>query len=113
MTQEHPITPSQELVDKWVAMLEYCEDIDVFSDIARWGAAMELDACCEWVSQFNYDDYSYGDRLRDARRSPKPPSLKQQALGVLDSLSDDCLHESFECFEKVAIIRRALESLPD
>ena len=46
-----------------------------------------------------------GDTLRRARR-PKPPSLKEQALAVLDDCSDrlDGAHEN--------IIRLALEALP-
>jgi hypothetical protein len=85
MTQEHPITPSQKLVDKWVAMLEYCEDIDVFTDIARWGADTELEACCEWL---NYEDRGFwGCKLRTARRPTSPPSLKEEALGALYAIA--------------------------
>ena len=54
MTNQHPITPPSELVDKWVAMLEYCEDIDVFTDVASWGydqAVKELETFLEnWSS---------------------------------------------------------------
>ena len=47
-----------------------------------------------------------GEVLKEAMR-PKPPSLKEQALTLLDDASDrlDAVHEN--------IIRRALEALPD
>lgn len=78
MTQEHPITPPPELVQEWIKDADHNKPMfaQVAVTAARWGADQELEACCEWVSQFDYDDYSYGDRLQAARRSPKPPSLK-------------------------------------
>ena len=97
--QSFLITPPPELVDKWVAMLEYCEDIDVFSDIARWGADQELGACVEWIAK---QDWTWtSGQLRAARR-PKPPSLKEQALAWCNDYIDPD-----------GIIRRALEALPD
>ena len=75
------------------------------------GADQELEACCEWVSQFNYDDYSYQERLRAARRSTKPPSLKAQALALIDECTDP--HGDYLDNNALAIIRRAIESLPD
>ena len=104
-TDNHPITPSQELVDKWVAMLEYCEDIDVFTDVARWGADCELDACSEWLK-----GHKIGDDLRRHRR-PKPPSLKEQALAELELLRGDANAHGLG-FDAPAI-RRALEALPE
>ena len=78
MTQEHPITPPPELVEQWIKDANHNEPM--FAQVAimgaRWGADQELEACCEWVSQFNYDDYSYQERLRAARRRPQPTSLK-------------------------------------
>jgi hypothetical protein len=82
---------------------------------ARWGANQELDACCEWVSQFNYDDYSYQERLRAARRCSKPPSLKEQALEALEAAdgADHPVVATVLTADQHALIRRALESLPD
>ena len=112
MTQEHPIIPPLELVQQWCH-----EDGDeiktsprwyqiVAAKAARWAADLELDACCEWVSQFDYGDCSYRERLRAARR-PKPPSLKEQALAVLDS------NKTRFAVADEDTIRRALESLPE
>jgi hypothetical protein len=117
MTQEHPITPSTELVKQWLGTYFSTTITGEVSDIeltlatqaARWAADQELEACCEWLS---VPCPSYGRELRNARRS-KPPSLKEQALDALENLNGDCLLEGFECPEKVATIRRALESLPD
>ena len=107
MTQKHPIIPPPELVREWQMKIEYCSKrVDREAAVAKifqLGADMELDACCEWLS---VPCPSYGRELRNARR-PKPPSLKEQALAVLDDASDrlDAAHEN--------TIRRALEQLPD
>ena len=107
MTQEHPITPPPELVREWQIKIEYCskraDREATVAKIFQLGADMELDACCEWLS---VPCPSYGRELRNARR-PKPPSLRAQALALLDDASDrlDAAHEN--------TIRRALESLPD
>jgi hypothetical protein len=45
--------------------------------------------------------------LRAARR-PKPPSLKEEALGALHGI-----HDQGPTPEQVVIIRRALEALPN
>ena len=121
MLQQHPITPSIELVKQWSDRWHSAKDNDfdvvlfVAIEAARWGADQELEACCEWVSQFNYDDYSYQERLRAARRLPKPPNLKEQALQAAQRFyangHEDCNDE--EVKDDFDIIRRALESLPD
>ena len=108
MTQEHPITPPQQLIDKWIAMLEYCDDIDVFTDVARWRADQELDGCCEWLDRNNQWARVDIDELRDGRR-PKPQSLKEQALLAVDTaVADGRLSPDVS-----NVVRRALESLPD
>ena len=109
--QQHPITPPPELIEDWIEIAKPLSqrppDPNVFATLAaRWGSDQELEACCEWVSQFNYDHYSYQERLRAARRRPKPPSLKEQALSELSSLED-----MGTC--NADIIRRALEQLDD
>lgn len=101
MPDQHPITPPPELVKKWVAMLEYCEDIDVFTDVVRWGADQELEACCEWLDRNNQWARCDIDELHDGRR-PKPQSLKEQALAWCNDYIDPD-----------GVIRRALEALPD
>ena len=68
------------------------------------GADQELEACCEWlVRSYNYP--KAGNPLRTARR-PRPPSLKEQALHILDT------HGPLTPAE-ADTIRRALEALPE
>ena len=112
----HPITPPPELVEQWCY-----EDGDeirtsprwyqrVCAKAARWGADQELEACCKWVSQFDYDDYSYGGRLQVARRGrTTPPSLKAQALEALKHAEEGWRPVPADC----EIIRRALERLQE
>jgi hypothetical protein len=103
----NPITPPPELVDQWIEQFKGDHPIYVAIQAAQWGADQELEACCAAVRPV------YGklkaDWLRSVRR-PKPPSLKAQALVLLNSVevSDDgCSSWDFD------IIRRALEQLDD
>ena len=105
MTQEHPITPSPELVEQWyeewTAHLAISKVIHVATQAARWGSDQELEACCELIGSAYVRD-----KVRTARR-PKPPSLKEQAIVILDDACGwmDAAHEN--------ILRRALEQLDD
>ena len=120
MTDQHPIVPSFEMANQWHK--EACKDpynggrfIEsktlkyIATKAAQWGADQELEACCEWFQEF-YKTESWVrhdlKHLRTARR-PKPPSLKEQALAVLDDVSNqlDAAHEN--------ALRRALEALPN
>jgi len=114
---EHPITPPPELVRQWIRECDNPEkprwqeyEQDIATRAAQWGADQELEACCEWAKQFNYDDECYEDKLRNARR-PKPPSLKEQALLQLDTLNADLAMHGRGC--DLSQIRRALEALPN
>ena len=121
MTQQHPITPPPALVEQWRAAASNVpatlstdsggrrDYIDFIANrAAQWGADQELEACCEWLP-----DVGEMRAMLHATRRPKPPSLKEQALSALENLNSECLLEGFECSEKVATIRRALEQLPD
>jgi hypothetical protein len=79
MTQEHPITPSPELIAKWASQAVKAANcsadvtVSVATQAARWGADCELNACCEWLEQ-NQGRWEIPMALREARRpSPKPP----------------------------------------
>jgi hypothetical protein len=102
---EHPITPPPELVHQWAIMFEHFSDAEVFTQVARWGANQELEACCEWL----YTGYAdTAKHLRIARR-PKAPSLKEQALHELADVYDrDKIDDT-----TYDTIRRALEALPN
>ena len=86
--------------------------LDLATKAAQWGANQELEACCEWLVSEGWFKYEHEaiEELRVARR-PKPPSLKQQALDLIDGCTDpegDYLDDN-----ALSIIRRALESIPD
>jgi hypothetical protein len=108
MTNQHLIIPPSEMVEKWVRMLEYLPDKQVFSEVAQWGADQELEACCEWVKKVAI--VQIADNLHAARR-PKPPSLKEKALLQLDTLSADLAMHGRGC--DLSQIRRAIEALPN
>jgi len=112
MTQ-HPITPPpSELVLQWIGEFFGCTAGGELSDserflttrAAQWGADQELEACCEWMADETPPDYI--NALRSVRR-PKPPSLKEHALALIDGCTDpegDYLDDN-----ALSIIRRALE----
>jgi hypothetical protein len=103
---QHPITPPPELVREWMHKANNNEAIlpQVAKFASQWGSDQELEACCSYFEDHLREGLSI--ELRIARR-PKPPSLKEQALAVLDDCSDrlDDAHKN--------IIRSALEELPN
>ena len=114
--QHHPITPPPELVCQWVIKAdEYVEQEEYMfaAQAAQWGANQELEACCEWLEGW---DTCEGERLasllREGRR-PKPPSLKEQALAVLEEEPEDSKELIVFDTDQVNIIRQALEQLDD
>jgi len=105
LTNQHPITPTLQLVNQWTDMLASRSDYAVFTKVARWGADSELEACCELMDDWGLDEAD----LRAARR-PKPPSLKEQALAELEEIMTELHSETGSAFTASAI-RRALEAL--
>ena len=115
MTENHPITPSPELIEQWRksgpadAAVNNAYECHIATQAAQWGADQELEACCEWIPKWTPWDV---DQLRAARR-PKPPSLKEQALQALNDavkMADDVPPEGI-CSDQANIIRHALEQL--
>ena len=101
------ITPPVELVQQWADMLSSRSDYAVFSLATQWGADQELDACCEWLVR-NYNYPEAGNPLRTARR-PKPPSLKEQALNLLNNHNNGWTPSP----KQWQTIRIAVEALPN
>ena len=101
--QNYPITPPPELVEQWYCNKPLDRGLTLATWAAQWGADQELEASLEWLVQEGYIDAPC--RLRTARR-PKPPSLKKQALHILDTHGDLTRAEA-------DTIRRALEALDD
>ena len=117
MIDNHLITSPPELLAQWEDdILDSQDNVDYVLDCAwkngfQAGADQELEACCEWLGDapvvYNDNgDLHPGSYLRDARR-PKPPSLKEQALDILEYPKD------FWSEDEVDTIRRALEKLDD
>jgi len=120
MTEQHRITPPPELVQQWVAEIWHggtpvrvaLSDEHIANRAAQWGADQELEACCEWVSKYlpYLGDFPMPeDKLRAARR-PKPPSLKEQALALIDLIQGN---EKAWDISNLDVVRRALEQLDD
>ena len=116
---DHLITPPPELVQELWDKFRKAPDASVDAAIAwtqvitfaaQWAADQELEACEQWVSDTFLHGTREANQLRAARR-PKPPSLKEQALALIDACTDpegDYLDDN-----ALSIIRRALEALPD
>jgi len=87
MTDQHPITPPPELVQRLLARFHTGDTLEAtWAIAAQWGwnqrepeiqaaADAELDACCEWL---DYNCPSVGAHHLRADRRPKPPSLKER-----------------------------------
>ena len=105
MTNQHPIAPPPELVEKWIREANHNEPM--FAQVAvmgaQWGADQELESCCSEVQNM----YSGGSRLRAKRRPAL--SLKKQALLALDLLISGSVCSNSVTAEST--IRRALEAL--
>ena len=112
MNNQHPIVPSFELRNQWhserpfKSMGPSREREDYMVDrAAQWGADQELEACCSEIGFIT--TRATADNLRSLRR-PKPPSLKKQALALLQP-GEPRLFNS----EMQDTIRAALEALPN
>jgi hypothetical protein len=109
----HPITPPPELVQQWWEATMPNNETSVKDQLctqaARWGSDQELEACCAWFQEFYKTESWVKHDLKHFRttRRPKPPSLKEQALALINSNKpylDDTAMDT---------IRRALEQLND
>jgi hypothetical protein len=110
----NPITPPPELVARWKdhwfdAKIKHINLEDyLLAQAAQWGADHELEAVEEEIITQGWFANSTHRRaqLRAARR-PKPPTLKEQALALVNSNKpylDDTAMDT---------IRKALEQLND
>ena len=118
MNEPFSIVPPPELRRQWLdndhfpmvtgthELLSITKDRlnSVMDQAAQWGADAELNYCCDELSFWG--SKGMAERLRSDRR-PKPPSLKEQALLVIDTaVADDRLSA-----DVANIVRRALEAL--
>ena len=116
MNNQHPITPPPELIKQWVSESNHNDPLfaQVAVMAARWGSDTELEACCEWFQEFYKTESWVKHDLKHFRaaRRPKPPSLKEQALGALACIAIGA-DSTKEFFQDIETIRRALEALPN
>ena len=121
---DHPITPPPELVQQWMSF----NNVDIAplhlaqalaTQAARWGADQQLEQDAKWLDtnalfSRNLTISPSGDALRKEMR-PKPPSLKEQALKILEEEPESDDMKDLIVFDtaQVEIIRRALEQLDD
>ena len=103
INQQHPITPPKDLLKQlryepgtWMKQITIAYQA---------GADHELEACANYI-----DNNMSGNKAREFRaiRRPKPPSLKEQALALLDKAENP----SWD-INDFSIIRQALEALPN
>ena len=124
MTDQHPITPPPELRKLWAQQAQRLTPHDingwldyVATQAAQWGADQELAACCEEMkslpSPFGIPFGAMASNALRAARRPKPPSLKEQALAVLEEEPEDAKELIVFDTDQVNLIRRALEALPN
>jgi hypothetical protein len=112
----HPITPPPDLIEDWVEIAKPLPQRppnpgELAALAARWGADQELEACCEWIYKLMDRGLEWSMDLRAARR-PRPPSLKEQALGALYAIATGA-DDTREFHQDLETIKQALESLPD
>jgi hypothetical protein len=114
--QQHPIVPPPDRIHNWLQLEKIGYTIEqIITVAAQYGADLELEACCEEMKSIPSPlGIPFGNMasnaLRAARR-PNPPSLREQALALIDGCNDpdnDCLDD-----DALATIRRALETLPE
>jgi len=109
MTNQQPITPPLELLQQWWERADQYQDDPktyfdfIVTEVAQWGADQELEACCEWLE----NQPQWMEDLRSARR-PKPLSLKEQALALLQPGEPRLFNSKMQ-----DTLRRALEALPE
>ena len=110
---EEPIMPSLELIQRLREKAPHgirdagvTRELCLIADAYIAGADQELEACCAEVPWFT------ADKLRAARR-PKPPSLKEQALGAMGRFTNNAHMTADEMNRDFDTIRRALEELPN
>ena len=110
-----PITPPPELFKQWEDdILNERDNVDHVLDCAwgngfQVGADQELEACCEWIYKLMDRGLEWSMDLHAARR-PKPPSLKEQSIALIDKIQGN--KEMWD-IRDLDVIRQALESLPD
>jgi len=121
INQQHPITPPPELVEQWHSYSPLDRGLTLATCAAQWGADQELEAIIELAGgsalpeEDRYLDGITVASLR-AQRRPEPPSLKEQALALLEYKEYGSAKTGIEyrlTKDDAETLRRALEQLND
>jgi hypothetical protein len=102
------ITPPPELVQQWIRERDGLEHLA--TQAAQWGSDQELEACCEWLAKPEVALTGKGPGDLRAARRPKPPSLKERSLQLLETYDTSGVMLTAD---QADTIRRALEALDD
>jgi hypothetical protein len=115
VTKQHPITPPPELVASLrnsaphgIRDAGVTRELWLINHAYAAGADQELEACCKQVAEWQEHWECKDERLRADRR-PKPPSLKEEALALVEQ-HEEGWRPSPKDWDT---IRRALEALPN
>jgi hypothetical protein len=105
-------------VEQWFNDSPIDRGLTLATQAAQWGADVELEACCQWFSEF-YCMETWMERdlitFKTSRRPKKPTSLKQKALEALkkSEQTDYPIQLTILNTDSHVLIRKALEALPD
>ena len=87
----HPINPPPELVQQWMQEASGQPpgpDARVIATLAaRWGADQQLEMDATWVTLQTSNQMSFKRLIAEMR--PKPLSLKEQSLALIDKIQDN------------------------
>jgi len=115
MTDQHPITPPQELVQEWWAKALKTPSENAFKFLAtraaQWGADQELLACGNYLKQCAAWEEEDVTEFYNYRR-PRPLSLKELALESVKRFEKSGEFFSDQMRE-LDLIRKALETIND
>jgi hypothetical protein len=115
MTDQHPITPPQELVQEWWAKALKTPSENAFKFLAtraaQWGADQELLACGNYLKQCAAWEEEDVTEFYNYRR-PRPLSLKELALESVKRFEKSGEFFSDQMRE-LGFIRKALETIND
>ena len=117
--QQHSTTPPDSLVWEWMGSIDTALTPThtaqaLAAKVARWSADQQLRACCDYLRQLQPQGNVLAEQLLAVCR-PKPPSLKERALKILEEEpeADDMKELVVFDVDQVEIIRKALEQLND
>ena len=113
----HPVTPSLPLLVKWQRQYRDLDKPleDLLIEAARWGADTELEACCNHAISdpccgTKHQRNMLVRKIRERRR-PAPPTLQQEALSALRTMTlSSEVREFYQ--DEIEILKEVITKLP-